>query len=251
MNAKEDVRRMSVPLPLQTEIKNRLLTALVSRDYEHLLPHLEQVELTLGQVVYSAESEIEFVYFPENSVVSLLSTLEDGGTSEVGLVGREGMVGLTIFLAGAITPERALVQLAGTAMRMKAATLRNELRLGSPLQLLLLHYTRAFIALISQSVVCSQHHGLDQRLARWLLMMHDYADTNELKLTQEMIAAMIGSRRAGISVAASALARTNLVRTSRGHITILDRKGLEQTTCECYGIIKDEFDRLFASQIAA
>jgi len=251
MNAKEDVRPMSVPLPLQTKIKNRLLNALVSRDYDHLVPHLEQVELSLGQVIYSAESEIDYVYFPENSVVSLLSTLKDGGTSEVGLVGREGMVGLTIFLAGAITPERAMVQLAGTAMRMKAVALRNELQHGSPLQLLLLLYTRAFIALISQSVVCSQHHGLDQRLARWLLMMRDYADSDDLRLTQEMIAAMIGSRRAGISVAATALARTDLVRTSRGHITILDRKGLERATCECYGIIKDEFDRLYSSQIAA
>src|ERR1700737_3219544 len=123
---------MSVPLPLQTVIRNRLLTALVSKDYDHLMPHLEQVELTLGQVIYSAETEIEYVYFPENSVVSLLSTLEDGGTSEVGLVGREGMVGLTIFLAGAITPEQAMVQLSGTAMRMKAVTLRNELQHGSP-----------------------------------------------------------------------------------------------------------------------
>jgi len=242
---------MSVQLPKQTGIKNRLLDALVRKDYDHLMPHLEQVELSLGQVIYSAETEIEYVYFPEDSVVSLLSSLEDGGTSEVGLVGREGMVGLTIFLAGAITPEQAMVQLSGTAMRMKAVTLRNQLQHGSPLQLLLLHYTRAFIALISQSVVCSQHHGLDQRLARWLLMMHDYADSDELRLTQEMIAAMIGSRRAGISVAASALARTNLVRTSRGQITILNREGLERATCECYGIIKGEFDRLYASQIAA
>ena len=240
---------MPTPLPpSQTVIKNRLLTALVTRDYQHLRPQLERVELALGEVLYTAESEITYVYFPENSVVSLLSTLNSGSTSEVGLVGREGMVGLTIFLAGAITPDRALVQLSGTAMRMKASVLRDELHSGSPLQLLLLHYTRAFIALISQSVACSQHHPLEQRLARWLLIMRDYAESDELTLTQEMIAAMIGSRRAGISVAAAALANENLVRTSRGQITILDRAGLEKATCECYRIIRDEFERLYSDE---
>jgi CRP-like cAMP-binding protein len=237
-----------LPLPSQTVIKNRLLTALVSRDYQSLRPHLERVELAPGGVIYTAESEITYVYFPENAVISLLSTLNSGSTSEVGLVGREGMVGLTIFLAGTITPDRALVQISGTAMRMKAEILRDELRSGSALQLPLLHYTRAFIALISQSVACSQHHAIEQRLARWLLMMRDYSESDELTLTQEMIAAMIGSRRAGISVAASALANENLIRTSRGQITILDREGLERATCECYGIIRDAFERLYSEE---
>ena len=237
---------MGEPLPLQINLRNRLLNALLSSEYQRLLPHLHQVELSLGQVVYAADTEIEYVYFPENAVVSLLSTTESGSTSEVGLIGREGMVGLTIFLAGFITPDQALVQLSGTAMRMKAAVLKKELLLGSPLQLPLLHYTRAFIGLVSQSVVCSQHHTLDQRLARWLLMMHDYSESNQLKLTQEMIAAMIGSRRAGINVAASELAETELIRTSRGRITILNRDGLERVTCECYAIIKEAFDNLYA-----
>ena len=237
---------MGEPLPLQINLRNRLLNALLSRDYQRVLPHLHQVELSLGQVVYAADTEIEYVYFPENAVVSLLSTTESGSTSEVGLIGREGMVGLTIFLAGFKTPDQALVQLSGTAMRMKAAVLKKELLLGSPLQLPLLHYTRAFIALVSQSVVCSQHHTLDQRLARWLLMMHDYSESNQLKLTQEMIAAMIGSRRAGINVAASELAEIDLIRTSRGRITILNRDGLERVTCECYAIIKEAFDNLYA-----
>ncbi len=237
---------MLTSVPPHAVIKNRLLTALVAKDYRQLQPCLEQVNLSLGEVIYTAESEIGYVYFPENSVISLLSTLNSGATSEVGLVGREGMVGLTIFLAGTITPDQALVQLSGSAMRMKAEVLKDQLRGGGALQLLLLHYTRAFIALISQSVTCSQHHVLEQRLARWLLMMRDYADSDELTLTQEMIAAMIGSRRAGISLAASALTNENLIRTSRGQITILDREGLERTTCECYRLIKDEFDRLYS-----
>jgi CRP-like cAMP-binding protein len=234
--------------PSVTQIKNDLLTALVSNDYQHLVPQLESVDLSLGDVIYVADTKIEYVYFPETAVVSMLATLEDGATSEVGIIGREGMVGLTIFLAGVITPEQALVQLSGTAKRMKAADLRKELHLGSPLQLLLLHYTRAFIALVSQSVVCSQHHSVEQRFARWLLMMSDYAKSNELKLTQEMIAAMIGSRRAGISVAATGLSRLNLIQTSRGMVKVVDRDGLEAATCECYRIIRDEFDLLYASQ---
>ena len=229
-------------------IKNRLLAALVERDYQHLVPHLQKVDLSLGDVVYVAGRNIENVYFPENSVVSLLSSQEDGATTEVGLVGREGMVGLTVFLGGAIVPEEAVVQLAGTAMKMKAAVLREELRVGSPLQLLLLRYTRSFIALISQSVGCSQHHSLEKRFARWLLMMHDYSDSNTLKLTHEMVASMIGTRRAGVTMAALALKEKNLVDTGRGWVTILNRAGLEEAACECYGIIREEFSSLHDSQ---
>ncbi|HKP38937.1 MAG TPA: Crp/Fnr family transcriptional regulator [Pyrinomonadaceae bacterium] len=230
-------------------IKNQLLSALVNTQYQHLVPHLQRVDLALGDVVYRMGREIEHVYFPENSVVSLLSTLENGATTEVGLVGHEGMVGLTVFLGGALTPEQAIVQLAGTALRMKASVLRAELRVGSSLQLLLLRYTRSFLALMSQSVVCSQHHSLDQRFARWLLMMHDYSESNTLNLTHEMVAGMIGTRRAGVTVAALALREKGLVSASRGSITILDRDGLEAAACECYSIIRDEFSRLHASQI--
>jgi len=164
------------PLP----IKNQLLTSLINKEYQHLLPYLQHVEMPLGETIYSEGRTIDDVYFPENCVVSLLSTLENGATTEVGLVGKEGMVGLTVFLGGAITPERALVQLGGTAMKMKASVLRNELQVGSSLQLLLFRYTRAFLALMSQSIACSQHHLLDQRFARWLLMMHDYSDSDTL-----------------------------------------------------------------------
>ena len=229
-------------------IKNQLLSALANADYQHLLDHSQRVDLALGDVVYTAGRNIEHVYFPEDSVVSLLSTLENGATTEVGLVGREGMVGLTVFLGGALTPERALVQLAGTALKMKASVLRDEIKVGSPLQLLLLRYTRSFIALMSQSVVCSQHHALDQRFARWLLMMHDYSESNTLDLTHEMVAGMIGTRRAGVTVAALALREKGLVSAVRGHITILDRPGLEAAACECYSIIREEFSRLHNSQ---
>jgi CRP-like cAMP-binding protein len=229
-------------------VKNQLLTALVNNQYQHLLPHLERVELSLGDVIYSPGRNIEHVYFPENAAVSLIATMENGATTEVGLVGREGMVGLTVFLGGAITPEQAIVQMAGTALKMKASVLRHELQVGSSLQMLLLRYTKSFIALMSQSVACSQHHSLEQRFARWLLTMHDYADSDTLSLTHEMVASMIGTRRAGVTVAALALREQGLIGAVRGEITILDRKRLEGSACECYSIIREEFARLHESQ---
>jgi len=229
--------------------RNQLLSALLNDEYQHLQPHLQRVDMSLGDVVYIAGHNIEHVYFPENSVVSLLATMENGATTEVGLVGREGMVGLTVFLGGALTPEQAVVQLAGTAMRMKASILTHELKVGSPLQLRLLRYTRSFIALVSQSVACSQHHLLEQRFARWLLMMHDYSDSDRLKLTHEMVASMIGTRRAGVTMAALALKDRGLIEHSRGLVTILDRKGLESIACECYKLIRSEFEQLHSSQL--
>ena len=232
-------------------IKNQLLAALINSEYQHLVPHLERVDMVLGDVIYFQGGNIEHVYFPETSAVSLLSTMESGSTTEVGLVGREGMLGLTVFLGGALTPEQALVQMAGSAMRMRAAVLRDELKMGSPLQMLLLRYTRSFLLLISQSVACSQHHSLEQRYARWLLMMHNYSESNRLRLTHEMISSMIGTRRAGVTVASLALKERNLIDAGRGWVQILDRQGLEATACECYEIIQDEFTRLHNSQLAA
>lgn len=234
--------------PESHSIRNQLLAALVNNQYQHLLPHLQRVDLSLGDVLYTTGREIEHVYFPENSVVSLIATMENGATTEVGLVGREGMLGLTVFLGGALTPEQAIVQLAGTALKLKASILRNEITVGSSLQMLLLRYTRSFIALMSQSVACSQHHSLEQRFARWLLMMHDYSDSDTLILTHEMVASMIGTRRAGVTVAALALREKNLIAAVRGEITILNRAGLEAGACECYSIIHDEFSRLHSSQ---
>jgi CRP-like cAMP-binding protein len=237
------------PVTDRQEIRNHLLAALVAREYQHLLPRLERVELSLAEVVYEAESQIQYVHFPETAVVSLLSTLEDGATTEVGLIGREGMVGLGVFLGGSITHDQAVVLAAGSAVRMRASALREELRLGSPLQPLLLRYTRAFLALVTQSVVCGQHHTVGRRFARWLLMVYDHVGPGELRLTHELIAAIMGVRRPGVTEAAGALKGEGLIKYRRGRITILDRRGLEARACECYAIIRDEYGRLHANQI--
>ena len=234
-----------------SQVGNNLLSALVSHDYQHLLPRLERVRLFAGDVVYRADDRIQYAYFPEDTVISLLSTLEDGTTTEVGLIGCEGMAGLSIILGGEITHDLALVQVEGNALRIKAHALREELRLGSPLQLLLLRYTQSFIALISQSIVCSQHHSIEQRYARWLLMISDYVGPGKLRLTQELIANMIGSRRAGITKVALTLRKAGVISYVRGYLTIKDRKALEASACECYGVIREEFERLHTSQLFA
>lgn len=235
--------------PLAASLKNQLLASLLQEDHEHLLPQLHQVDLLQGDVIYSAGDDIETVYFPETAVVALLSTLEDGSTTEVGLIGREGMVGLSVFLGGAVTPERAVVQINGSALKMATADLARELRLGSSLQVKLLRYTRSFLALITQSVICSQHHSLEARFARWLLMMRDYSGCNLLQLTHEMAAGMIGTRRAGVSMATRALRERGLIDSSRGAIEVVDGDGLEEVACECYPIIREEFDRLHTNQM--
>lgn len=231
------------------ELRNRLLSSLINHDYKPLVSHLQHVDLKLGDVIYTAGDTIEYVYFPETAVVSLLSTLQNGDTTEVGLIGREGMVGLSVFLGGSITPERALVQLTGTAMKMPASVLTGALKLGSTIQLQLLRYTRSFLALVTQSVICSQHHSLEARFARWLLMMHDYSESDTLNLTHEMVSGMIGTRRAGVSMATRELRQQKLIKSARGAITILDRDALERVACECYAIIHEEFDRLHKTQM--
>ena len=234
---------------LATDLKNQLLAALLQIDQDLLLPHLHQVELVQGEVIYSAGDQIETVYFPETAVVSLLSTLEDGSTTEIGLIGREGMVGLSVFLGGSVTPERAVVQINGSALKMSADVLARELKRGSPLQLHLLRYTRSFLALVTQSVICSQHHSLEARFARWLLMMRDYSESNTLQLTHEMVAGMIGTRRAGVSMATRALRERGFITSARGMIEIVNDDGLEEAACECYSIIREEFENLHHNQI--
>jgi CRP-like cAMP-binding protein len=235
--------------PLAAALKNQLLASLLKLDHDRILPHLHHVDLVQGDVIYSAGDNIETVYFPETAVVALLSALEDGSTTEVGLIGREGMVGLSVFLGGAITPERAVVQVNGRALKMAASVLAQELRRGSPLQVQLLRYTRSFLALVTQSVICSQHHSLEARFARWLLMMCDYSDSNTLHLTHEMVAGMIGTRRAGVSMATRALRERGLIDSARGMIEIVNRDGLEEAACECYSIIREEFAELHKSQL--
>ena len=230
--------------------KNSLLESLLKIDYERLSPHLRDVELMQGDVIYSAGDHIDHVYFPESAVIALLSTLEDGATTEVGLIGREGMVGLSVFLGGVATPERAVVQVGGKALKMTASALAKELKVGAALQVALLRYTRSFLALVTQSVICSQHHLLEARFARWLLMMQDYSGSDTLYLTHEMVAGMIGTRRAGVSMATRELRQRGVISSERGQIKILNRGGVEEIACECYSIIKEEFDSLHKSQIA-
>ncbi len=200
--------------------------------------------LKRGEIVYRADQEIEAVYFPEEAVVAMVDTTDDRRTVEVGIIGREGIVGINIFLGGAITPDKAIVQLPGGAMRMKSKDLRKEIRFGSPLQRLLLEYTRTFLAVISQSVACSQHHSIPQRVARWLLTMSDYAGSRELLMVHESIAAMLGARRVSITGAAQKLQAGGLISYGRGHISVIDKPGLVKESCECYWYIREQYERL-------
>jgi CRP-like cAMP-binding protein len=223
---------------------NSILAALLAREYKHLAPRLEHVTLRRGQILYRAAQKIESVYFPDEAVVAMVDRLDDGRTIEVGIIGREGLVGINIFLGGVATPDKAIVLRAGGAMRMKASELRRELRFGSALQRLLLDYARTFLAVISQSVACSQHHTVEQRLARCLLTMHDYAGSREFLLVQDSIAALLGVRRAGISNAARQFQAQELIRYRRGNVTVLDVPGLRKKSCECYRFIRHQYELL-------
>jgi CRP-like cAMP-binding protein len=225
-------------------VKNDILRALLNSEYKRLSPHLEHVRLKRGEIIYQADQRIDHVYFPETAVVAMIDTVEGGGTVEVGIIGHEGMVGINIFLGCLVTPDKAIVQISGGAVRMKASDLRQELRFGSPLQRLLLRYTQALLAIISQSVACSQHHTVGQRLARWLLTMHDHAESNEFEMPHVSIAAMLGARRAGVTEAARKLQAAGLITYRRARIQILDEAGLKKKSCECYRFIRRQFDGL-------
>jgi CRP-like cAMP-binding protein len=227
---------------------NRLLAALPDAEYQHLVPHLERVPLSLKQVLYKAGESIEYVYFPLRAVVSLISTSEEGSMVEVGLVGNEGIVGIPAVLGDNIAIATAMVQVAGFGMRMKASLLKTEFQRGGSLQSLLLRYTQALYALVSQAAACNGIHRLDQRLARWLLLMCERVDSNELLLTQELISKLLGVRRAGVTEAANSLQRAGIIRYSRGKITILNRQKLEAASCSCYKIIKGEYARLLGTE---
>lgn len=225
-------------------VRNDILRALLGSEYRSLRPKLERVTLKVGEIVYQADQRIEYVYFPEDAVVAMIDTMHDGGTVEVGIVGHEGMVGINIFLGCLTTPDKAVVQLPGGALRMKVLDLRKELRFGSPLQRLLLRYTQALLAVISQSVACSQHHGVAQRLARWLLTMHGYAESGEFEMSQHAMSQVLGARRAGISEAAARLQADGLIAYKRGRIRVLDPRGLRRQSCECHRFIEQQFDAL-------
>lgn len=220
---------------------NNVLAGLLATDYQHLLPKLEHVTLTGGQVLYHADQEIEDVYFPEDAVVAMIDAMDDGRTVEVGIIGREGIVGINVFLGGVITPDKAVVQLSGGAMRMSADNVREEMRFGSPLQRLLLAYARTFLAVISQSVACSQHHDIEQRPARLLLTLSDYAGPRGFPMVQESMAALLGVRRAGVSGAAGKLQAQGLMRYRRGRISNVEARRLEKMSCECYRFIRQQY----------
>jgi CRP-like cAMP-binding protein len=225
-------------------VGNRLLAAVCADDRDRLIGALEPVIFRLGDVVYESGGRLEHVYFPTTAVVSLLYTMEDGSTAEMGMTGNDGVVGVALFLGGDTTPNRAVVQIAGEAFRMKAQSLREEFARAGAFQRLLLRYTQALITQISQTAVCNRLHAVEQRLCRWLLLCHDRVASDELQMTQEFIANMLGGRRESVNLAAGRLQDAGLIDYVRGHISIIDRRGLEAAVCECYRIVRDEFDRL-------
>jgi CRP-like cAMP-binding protein len=210
-------------------------------------PFLEPITLARGDVLYYPQDPVSHVYFPNSGTVSVVATFADGGSVEVGVVGNEGVFGINVVLGSVTTPHEAMVQLPGDGMRASSEALRREFKQGGQLQDLLLRYTQAFIVQISQTAACNKVHPLDGRLARWLLMICDRAPGQDLELTHEFIAVMLGTRRAGVTEAAGRLQDEGLIRYRRGHVTVLDRQGLEATSCECYPVVKKEFERLLGS----
>jgi CRP-like cAMP-binding protein len=223
---------------------NHLLAVLPEAEWVRIGPHVVQVDMPLGQVVYESGDRLDHVYFPSTAIVSLLYVMEDGASGEIAIVGNEGVVGIALFMGGDTTPSRAVVQSAGKAYRLEARILKEEFHRAGPMQRLLLRYTQALITQMAQTAVCNRHHSIDQQLCRWLLLSIDRLPSNELKMTQELIANMLGVRRPGVTEAAMKLQEASLIRYSYGHIEVLDRPGLEKRVCECYGVVKREFDRL-------
>jgi len=230
---------------------NQLLAALPDAELRRLLPHLEYVEMPLGDVLYESGSIEKDVYFPTSAIISLLYVMNNGDAAEIAVVGKEGVVGISLFLGGDSTPSRAVVQSAGRGFRLKASILKGEFELTGPVARLLLRYTQALITQMSQTAVCNRHHTLDQQLCRWLLLSLDRLPGSELLMTQELIANMLGVRREGVTEGAIKLQKSGLITYSRGRIKVLDRKGLEKRVCECYAVVKKEYDRLLPVQFAA
>ncbi len=228
----------------QPALENRLLAALPAADFERVLPQLERVSLSLGNALYESGSPQGFVYFPTDSIVSLLYVMEDGSSAEIAIVGNDGVVGMALFMGGETTPSRAVVQSGGYAYRLRAGVLKSEFARGGELQHLLLRYTQALITQMAQTAVCNRHHSVEQQLCRWLLLSLDRLPSSELSMTQELIANMLGVRREGVTEAARKLQEAGLIRYSRGKITVLDRPKLEARVCECYAVVKRETDRL-------
>jgi CRP-like cAMP-binding protein len=224
--------------------QNHLLAALPAQDFARLQAHLELVPMPLGHVLYESGSELRHVYFPTTAIVSLLYVMTDGASAEIAVVGNEGVIGVALFMGGETMPNRAVVQSAGHAYRLKGALLKQEFNRSGQMQHLLLRYTQALLTQMAQTAVCNRHHSLDQQLCRWLLLSLDRLPSDELVMTQELIANMLGVRREGVTEAAGNLQRAGLIKYQRGRIKVLDRTGLEARACECYAVVKKEFDRL-------
>ena len=230
--------------------KNHLLAALPAAELQRWLPQLESGEMPLGQVLYESGSTLSHVYCPTSAIVSLLYVMENGSSAEIAVVGNEGIVGIALFMGGESTPSRALVQSAGQGFRLVAQTMKDEFNRAGPVMHVLLRYTQALITQMAQTAVCNRHHSLDQQLCRWLLLSLDRLQGVELVMTQELIANMLGVRREGVTDGALKLQKAGLIRYARGRIKVLDRPGLEKRTCECYAVVKKEYDRLLPEEIA-
>ncbi len=231
---------LTAPDPRQ----NRLLAALPDSEWQRWLPQLEFVELPLGRVLYESGATLQHVYFPTTAIVSLLYVLENGASAEIAVVGNEGIVGVSLFMGGGSTPSRAVVQSAGQGYRLRSQAMKDEFDRAGPVLHLLLRYTQALITQMAQTAVCNRHHSLDQQLCRWLLLSLDRLQGSELVMTQELIANMLGVRREGVTESALSLQKAGLIRYARGRISVLDRPGLERRTCECYAVVRKEYDRL-------
>jgi CRP-like cAMP-binding protein len=229
--------------------QNHLLAALPAEDYARLLADLELIPMPLGWAVYESGGHLSYIYFPTTAIVSLLYVMENGSSAEIAITGNEGVVGISLFMGGESTPSRAVVQSAGNGYRLRASILKREFALGGHLQHLALRYTQALITQMAQTVVCNRHHALDQQLCRWLLLSLDRLPGDDLVMTQELIANMLGVRREGVTEAAGNLQKAGLIQYSRGHIKVLDRAGLEKRVCECYAVVKKEIDRLLPYEV--
>jgi CRP-like cAMP-binding protein len=238
-----------LPLCEYNTSQNHLLAALPSAEFEFLAPNLELVDLPLGEMIYEPGVQLQYAYFPTTSIVSLHYVMESGSSAESAGVGNEGMVGISLFMGGGTTSSSAVVQIAGEAYRLERRILKQEFDRGGLLQKLLLRYTQALMTQMSQTAACNRHHSVEQQLCRWLLLTSDRMPTNDLVITQEWVAGMLGVRREGVTEAAGNLQRAGLINYRRGHISVLDRAGLEKRVCECYAVVKAEMNRLLPDDI--
>jgi CRP-like cAMP-binding protein len=231
-------------------LKNYLLSSLPSEEFERIFAHLEALPLPLGKVMHESGDRMDFVYFPTTAIVSLLYIMENGSTAEIGVVGNDGILGIELFMGGETTTNRAIVQSAGKGLRMRSDSMKREFTLGGPFQKLLLRYTQALIAQISQTAVCNRLHTVEQQLCRWLLLSHDRLDSDKLVMTHDLISNMLGVRREGVTIAAQKLVARKLITSVRGTMTIIDRRGLETAVCECYEVVNSEYNRLLGRGIS-